>query len=68
MSFDSCVTLHVQVDLGQVRAVYSVATQGYRSSSYYTLSYKLQYSSDGNNFNDVTGSNGSAKASHCYVS
>lgn len=51
----------LQVDLGEVRSVYSVATQGYRSSTYYTLSYKLQYSTDGNSFHDVIGSNGSAK-------
>lgn len=56
-----CLTFTLKVDLGEVRSVYSVATQGYRSSTYYTLSYKLQYSTDGNNFHDVIGSNGSAK-------
>lgn len=55
------VCLTFKVDLGEVRAVYSIATQGYRSSTYYTLSYKLQYSTDGNNFHDVIGGNGSAK-------
>lgn len=57
----TCVWLTFKVDLGEVRSVYSVATQGYRSSTYYTLSYKLQYSTDGNSFHDVIGSNGSAK-------
>lgn len=55
-----------KVDLGEVRSVYSIATQGYRSSTYYTLSYKLQYSTEGNNFHDVIGGNGSAKVKYVH--
>lgn len=61
-----CLTFTLKVDLGEVRSVYSVATQGYRSSTYYTLSYKLQYSTDGNSFHDVIGSNGSAKVKEVH--
>ncbi|XP_033740047.1 lactadherin-like [Pecten maximus] len=41
---------YLQVDLGNVSTVYSVATQSYRSSSYYTLTYTVTYSQDGNTF------------------
>ncbi|XP_069142044.1 EGF-like repeat and discoidin I-like domain-containing protein 3 [Argopecten irradians] len=40
----------LQVDLGNVMDVHAVATQGYTSSTYYTSTYQLQYSSDGNTF------------------
>ncbi|XP_069108507.1 EGF-like repeat and discoidin I-like domain-containing protein 3 [Argopecten irradians] len=48
----------LQVDLGNVSTVYGVATQGYRSSSYYTLTYTVTYSQDGNTFRDAAVSGG----------
>lgn len=47
-----------QVDLEQKREVLAIATQGYRSSTYYTLTYNLQYSTDGNTFKYVTDNTG----------
>lgn len=40
----------LQIDLGEKRDVYAVATQGYRSTSYYISTFKLSYSTDGNTF------------------
>ena len=47
-----------QVDLEEKREVFAIATQGYRSSTYYTLTYNLQYSTDGNTFKYVTDNTG----------
>lgn len=52
----------LQVDLGEIKKVYTVATQGFRSSSYYTLTYNVQYSADGNNFKYIEDSTGGHKA------
>ncbi|XP_060563346.1 lactadherin-like [Ruditapes philippinarum] len=40
----------LQVDLGESREVYAVATQGYHSTSYYISSFTVTYSVDGNTF------------------
>ncbi|WAR27240.1 EDIL3-like protein [Mya arenaria] len=40
----------LQIDLGEVRHMFAVATQGYHSSTYYTSSFKVAYSQDGNKF------------------
>lgn len=40
----------LQIDLGEPRHVFAVATQGYRSSTYYISTFKVTYSVDGNTF------------------
>ncbi|KAH3811342.1 EGF-like repeat and discoidin I-like domain-containing protein 3 [Dreissena polymorpha] len=40
----------LQVDLGSRKIVYAVATQGYHSNTYYTSTFKVAYSSNGNTF------------------
>ncbi|XP_060065433.1 EGF-like repeat and discoidin I-like domain-containing protein 3 [Ylistrum balloti] len=58
---------YLQVDLGNVTRVFGIATQSYRSSSYYTLTYQVTYSRDGNIFTNATGASGnifSASASY----
>ncbi|OWF47461.1 lactadherin-like [Mizuhopecten yessoensis] len=52
---------YLQVDLGNVSTVYGVATQGYRSSTYYTLTYTVTYSQDGNTFTTATDAVGNSK-------
>ncbi|PFX14773.1 Lactadherin [Stylophora pistillata] len=44
-------TDYLQVDMGEVRFLCAVATQGYRRSSVWTTSYKLQLSTDGVTWN-----------------
>ncbi|PFX14772.1 Lactadherin [Stylophora pistillata] len=44
-------TDYLQVDMAEVRFLCAVATQGYRSSSVWTTSYKLQLSTDGVTWN-----------------
>ena len=44
-------TDYLQVDMAEVRFLCAVATQGYRSSSAWTTSYKLQLSTDGVTWN-----------------
>ncbi|XP_052785149.1 EGF-like repeat and discoidin I-like domain-containing protein 3 [Mya arenaria] len=48
-----------QVDLGNPRKVYAVATQGY-SATFNLLTFQLQCSLNGNTFSDVNGLNGTA--------
>ncbi|XP_033741966.1 EGF-like repeat and discoidin I-like domain-containing protein 3 [Pecten maximus] len=47
----------LQVDLGNITRIYKVTQQGY-SSPQYTTGYTLSYSTDGNNFQEVTDTNG----------
>lgn len=59
--------ISLKVDLGEIKKVYTVATQGYRSSSYYTLIYNVQYSADGNNFKYIEDSTGGHKVRLLFI-
>ena len=50
-------TDYLQVDMGEVRSVCGVATQGMRGSSFWTASYKLQLSTNGITWNTYNETN-----------
>ena len=50
-------TDYLQVDMGEVRSVCGVATQGMRGSSFWTTSYKLQLSTNGITWNTYNETN-----------
>ncbi|XP_060563332.1 lactadherin-like [Ruditapes philippinarum] len=49
----------LQIDLGRLARVFGAISQSY-SSTYYTGSYQMTYSTDGTTFNDVLGNNGTS--------
>ncbi|KAL4219763.1 hypothetical protein ACF0H5_020177 [Mactra antiquata] len=55
----------LQVDLGAPRNLYAVATQGYKSTSYYISTFKVTYSVDGNTF--VYANTQGSSYGHFYV-
>ena len=54
-------TDYLQVDMGKVYFVCGVATQGQRIGDYWTNSYKLQFSLDGNTYDFYTENGNSPK-------
>ena len=65
-SSTSSVNEYIQVDLGQVKTVTGIATQGDPTNDKWIKTYTIRYSLNGNSWNDYTGGTSSIKV--CDVS